>query len=186
MALKSTIYKAALDVADIDAGYYAHHPLTLACHPSETAERMMVRLLAFALNAHQIESLCQGDATLGFGAGLSDPDDPDLSLTDFTGRRRVWIEVGQPDERPLVRACSKADQVRVYAYSAASDVWWTSISGKIARMARLEVWQLFADSTRQLADLASRSMSLQATIQDGALIMADSSNSVVIEPVRLL
>ena len=103
MALKSTIFKANLQLADIDHGYYADHALTLARHPSETEERMMVRLVTLAHNAHGLQSLCQGDGTLAFGAGLSDPDDPDVSLIDFTGRRRLWIEVGQPDEKPLVK-----------------------------------------------------------------------------------
>ena len=91
MAIKSTIFKANLQIADIDHGYYADHALTLARHPSETDERMMVRLAALAIQAHQLNDLCIGDATLAFGAGLSDPDDPDASLTDFTGRKRVWI-----------------------------------------------------------------------------------------------
>ncbi len=103
MAIKSTIFKANLQIADIDHGYYADHALTLARHPSETDERMMVRLAALAIAAHQLNDLCNGDATLAFGAGLSDPDDPDASLTDFTGRKRVWIEVGQPEARPAAR-----------------------------------------------------------------------------------
>src|SRR2546427_63337 len=100
MALKSTIFKANLSIADIDHGYYADHALTLARHPSETDERMMVRLVALALNAHQLNDMCKGDGTLAFGAGLSDPEDPDVSLTDFTGAKRLWIEVGQPEEKP--------------------------------------------------------------------------------------
>ena len=110
MALKSTIFKAQLAVADIDHGYYADHALTLARHPSETDERMMVRLVALALNAHTLQTECSGDGTLAFGAGLSNPDDPDVWLRDFTGRTRLWIEVGQPEDKPLATACRKADQ----------------------------------------------------------------------------
>jgi YaeQ protein len=98
MALKSTIFKANLGVADIDHGYYADHNLTLARHPSETDERMMVRLVALGLHAHELQTRCNGDATLTFGAGLSDADDPDVVLTDYTGAKRVWIEVGQPEQ----------------------------------------------------------------------------------------
>ena len=101
MALKSTIFKANLQIADIDHSYYADHALTLARHPSETDERMMVRLVAMALHAHELVDTCGGDGTLAFGAGLSDPEDPDVSLTDFTGRKRIWIEVGQPEDKPL-------------------------------------------------------------------------------------
>jgi len=131
MALKSTIYKAALAIADIDHGYYADHALTLARHPSETDERMMVRLLALALNAHELQDMCGGDATLAFGAGLSDPDDPDMWIKDYTGATRLWVEVGQPEDKPLAKACQKADVVRVYAFHHAAEVWWKGIEGKL-------------------------------------------------------
>lgn len=184
MALKSTIFKAFLQVADIDHGYYADHSLTLARHPSETDERMMVRLAALALNAHEVVSLCQGDATLAFGAGLSDPDDPDISLTDFTGRKRLWIEVGQPEDKPLAKACSQADAVRVYAYGHAAEVWWRGIETRLTRLDRLQVWRLPHDSLEPLLALAERSMSLQATIQDGALTLSGERGSAHLEPVR--
>lgn len=184
MALKSTIFKANLQVADIDHGYYADHSLTLARHPSETDERMMVRLAAVALNAHQVQTLCQGDCTLGFGAGLSDPDDPDASITDFTGRKRLWIEVGQPDERPLSKACSQADAVRVYAFHHAAEVWWRGIETRLTRLDRLEVWRLPADDSQALAGLAERSMQLQATLQDGALTLSSGLGSVHLELQR--
>ena len=78
MAIKSTIFKAHLSIADIDHNYYADHQLTLARHPSETDERMMIRLVAMALQAHQLQTVCGGDGTLAFGAGLSNPDEPDV------------------------------------------------------------------------------------------------------------
>lgn len=184
MATKSTIFKASLQIADIDHSYYADHALTLARHPSETDERMMVRLAALALNAHLLQDLCNGDATLAFGAGLSDPDDPDASLTDFTGRKRVWIEVGQPEDKPLTRACSKADAVKVYAFGHAADIWWRGIETKLTRLARLEVWRVPAGQAQALATLAERSMQLQATVQEGAITLSSQRGSVPIEPVR--
>jgi uncharacterized protein YaeQ len=184
VALKSTIFKAHLQVADIDHAYYADHALTLARHPSETDERMMVRLAAVALNAHTVQTLCQGDATLAFGAGLSDPDDPDASLTDFTGRKRLWIEVGQPEDRPLAKACSRADEVRVYAFGHAAEVWWRGIETKLSRLDRLQVWRLPAEQAQALAGLAERSMQLQALIQDGALTLSSGQGHVPLEPVR--
>ena len=184
MALKSTIFKAQVSVADIDNGYYADHALTLARHPSETDERMMVRLVALALNAHSLQTECNGDGTLAFGAGLSDPDDPDVSLRDFTGRTRLWIEVGQPEDKPLSRACSKADQVLVYAFSHAAEVWWRGIETKLTRLDRLQVWRIPAASSQALAALAERSMQLQATIQEGALMLGDGVSNVDLEPVR--
>ena len=184
MALKSTIFKAHLQVADIDHGYYAEHALTLARHPSETDERMMVRIAALALHAHQVHDLCRGDATLAFGAGLSDPDDPDVALTDFTGRKRLWIEVGQPEERPLVKACSQADAVVVLAYHAQAEVWWRGIAHKLARLDRLQVWRLPSEGAQGLQALAERSMQLQATVQDGALTLSSMLGSVHVEPQR--
>jgi uncharacterized protein YaeQ len=184
VALKSTIFKVNLQLADIDHGCYTDHALTLARHPSETDERLMVRIVALALNAHQLQSLCHGDGTLAFGAGLSDPDDPDVSLTDFTGRKRLWIEVGLPDDKPLVRACSVADGVIVYAFQTAAAVWWRGIEAKLARLQRLQVWRLPSEATQALAALAERSMQLQATLQDGAITLSHAGGSVHIEPQR--
>jgi uncharacterized protein YaeQ len=184
MALKSTIFKAQLQLADIDHGHYADHALTLARHPSETDERMMVRLAAYALHAHAVQALCRGDGTLAFGAGLSDPDDPDLHLTDYTGRKRLWIEVGQPDDKPLARACSRADAVLVYAFSPAAEVWWRGIESRLARLPRLQVWRLPSEATQALAALAARSMQLQATLMEGVLTLADATHGVALEPQR--
>jgi uncharacterized protein YaeQ len=184
MALKSTIYKAALAIADIDHGYYADHALTLARHPSETDERMMVRLLALALNAHELQDMCGGDATLAFGAGLSDPDDPDLWIKDYTGATRLWVEVGQPEDKPLAKACQKADVVRVYAFHHAAEVWWKGIEGKLMRMPKLQVWRVPTEASQQLAGMAERSMQLQATVQDGAVTLSSEAGSVHIEPLR--
>ena len=184
MAIKSTIFKANLQIADIDHGYYADHALTLARHPSETDERMMVRLAALALNAHELQDLCGGDGTLAFGAGLSDPNDPDASLTDFTGRKRLWIEVGQPEDKPLAKACSQADLVRVYPFSHAADVWWRGMENKLSRLDRLQVWRLPAGASQALAGLAERSMQLQATVHDGVLTLSGDRGSVSLEVQR--
>ena len=184
MALKSTVFKADLQLADIDHGCYTDLQLTLARHPSETDERMMVRLVALALNAHQVQDLCGGDGLIGFGAGLSSPDEPDVQLTDFTGRTRLWIEVGQPDDKPLAKACSRADQVIVYAYGPAAEVWWRGIEDKLSRLDRLSVWRLPAAEARALAGLAERSMQLQATVQEGVLTLSSGLGSVSVEAGR--
>ena len=184
MALKSTIFKANVAVADIDHGHYADHALTLARHPSETDQRLMIRLAALALNAHQLQDLCGGDGTLAFGAGLSDVDEPDVWLRDYTGAARLWIEVGQPEDKPLLKACGKAGQVVVYAFHNAAEMWWRGIEGKVSRASNLSVWRIPAAASQQLAALAQRSMQLQATIQEGVLTLSDSNASVDIEPVR--
>ncbi len=184
MALKSTIFKATVAVADIDHGYYADHALTLARHPSETDERMMVRLAALAFHAHELQTVCNGDGTLAFGAGLSDPDDPDVSLKDFTGATRRWIEVGQPDETAITKACRKSERMAVYAFHHAAEVWWRGIETKLTRLENLSVYRIPSEASQALAAIAQRSMQLQATIQEGVLMLGDAQRHVDVEPVR--
>lgn len=184
MALKSTVFKANLQIADIDHNYYADHALTLARHPSETDERMLVRLSALALQAHQLQDVCNGDGTLAFGAGLSDPNEPDVWLRDFTGRTRLWIEVGQPEDKPLAKACSKADAVVLYCFSHSADIWWKGMENKVSRLSNLSVYRISSPTSQALASMAQRNMQLQATIQEGVLSLGDSSQSIDIEPLR--
>ena len=184
MAIKSTIFKASLQIADIDHAYYADHALTLARHPSETDERMMVRLCALAFQAYKLQSVCHGDATLAFGAGLSDPNEPDAWLRDFTGQTRLWIEVGQPEDKPLLKACGKADEVVLYCFNHAAEVWWRTMENKLSRPKNLSVFRVPTLASQALIPLAQRSMQLQATIQEGALMLSDGSTTVDIEPIR--
>ena len=184
MAIKSTIYKANLSIADIDHGYYADHALTLARHPSETDERMMVRLVALALNAHKLQTVCNGDGTLAFGAGLSDPDEPDVWLRDFTGQTRLWIEAGQPEDKPLIKACGKSDEVMLYTFAHSAEVWWKGMESKLSRPKNLSVWRLPSDACKELSAMAERSMQLQATIQENQLMLSSGSATVIVEPLR--
>jgi uncharacterized protein YaeQ len=184
MAIKSTIYKAELAIADIDHAYYADHALTLARHPSETDERMMIRLVALALQAYKLTEVCGNDGTLTFGAGLSDPDEPDLWLRDFTDRVRFWVEVGQPEERPMAKACGKSDEVIVYCYHHAAQVWFKGVEGKISRLDKLQVFNIESEQSRALAALASRSMQLQATVQEGSLMIGNGKETVQIDPIK--
>jgi len=172
MALKSTICKASLHIADIDRDYYAEHALTVARHPSETDERMMVRLLAFALNAHE---------HLAFGKGLSDTDEPDLWQKDLTGAVEHWIEVGQPDEKRLLRAAGRATRVTVYAYGNRAELWWKPIADKLERAKNLAVWRVPAPVVQALERLAARTMRLQCTVQDGQLYFSSAAETVQIE-----
>lgn len=176
MALKATIYKAELAIADMDRNYYGDHNLTLARHPSETDERMMVRLLAFALHAQE---------GLGFGKGLCVDDEPDLWRKDLTGAIEQWIDVGQPDERWIRKACGRADEVVVLSYGRAADVWWAGIRDKLTRQSNLSVLNLPAEVATALARLTDRGMRLQCTIQDGQVWMTNGQETVVAEPQRL-
>lgn len=182
MALKSTIYKATLQIADMDRQVYADHTLTLALHPSETEERLLVRLLAFALQVPADD--LQG--TLQFARGLSDTDEPDLWQKDLTEQLVHWIEVGQPDERRLAKACGRAERVTIYAYASSTPVWWTGIETKVTRLRNLEVWQLPAAQSQALAELAQRSMQWQLTIQDGHVwVNGDGGRTVEVVPQAL-
>ena len=173
MALKSTIFKVELSVADIDRGYYHDHALTLARHPSETDERMMVRVLAFALHAHD---------ALEFGRGLSAEDEPDLVRRDLTGAIEEWIDVGVPDEREVRKACGRSRAVHVLAYGGrAVELWWQASRDALERQPRLSVVEVPAEASRALAALAGRSMRLQVTVQEGEALVTDGASSVRVE-----
>lgn len=173
MAVKATIFKAELQVSDMDRNYYQTHSLTLAQHPSETEERLMVRLLAFALNAGE---------TLSFGKGISTEDEPDLWQKDLTGVIEQWIDVGQPDEQRIRKACGRAGQVRVYSFSGrGAAIWWEKNAASLERCRNLAVIDIAAATSQALAGLASRNMQLQCLIQDGQAQLMDQHNTVQID-----
>ena len=173
MASNATIFKATLQVSDMDRQYYQDHTLTLARHPSETDERMMMRLLAFVLHAH---------AALAFGRGLSTEDEPDLWQKDLTGAIDHWIEVGQREEKSLRQACGKAKQVFLYTYGGrGADQWWEKNQGNLARLHNLTVINLPLDGSRALAQLAQSSMQLECTVQEGQVWVADGTNTLHLE-----
>lgn len=178
MALKSTVFKAELQLSDLDRHYYASHALTLARHPSETDERLMVRLLAFALLA---------DERLVFAKGLSTDDEPDLWQKDLTGAIERWIEVGLPDERRIRKACGRSAQVVVLAYGGrAADLWWQQNRNALLKLENLTVISLPPAATQALAARAGRSMQVQATIQEGQVWLGVDQESLLVEPLTLL
>ena len=171
MALNSTIYKVELQISDMDRHYYATHALTLARHPSETEERLMVRLLAFALFA---------DDRLEFGKGLSNEGEPDLWRKALSGEIEQWIDLGQPDEQRIRKACGRAREVIVVNYGGrASDVWWDKNAGTLARSKNLIVVDVSA-ATAALAAIAERSMRLQCNIQDGHVQLFGNADTEMI------
>jgi len=182
MALKATIFKADLQIADLDRNHYSDHALTLARHPSETDERMMVRLLAFALNA----ALHTNEENLSFGRGLSADDEPDLWAKDLTGAIRTWIDVGLPDEKVVRRACGRADKVLIYCYGgSAAQRWWQASGAKLDRSDNLAVIDLPLEATQAMARLAQRTMRLQYTMQDEHVLITDGTSTAEIVPVLL-
>ena len=170
MAIKATIHKALLNIANMDSHYYTEHNLTIAKHPSETDLRMMVRLVAFILNA---------DEDLTFTKGISQDDEPDLWKKSLGGDIELWIELGQPDEKRIKKACGRSDQVIIYTYQEGmATAWWKSLQTSLTRFTNLKV--VFLQSEGELEVLAKRAMNLQANISDGELTLMEEDKSVLI------
>lgn len=181
MALKATIHKAQLSISDMDRHVYGDLNLTIARHPSETDERMMVRVLAMALFMPADELR----GRLEFSKGLSDVDEPDLWQIDLGGEIVHWIDLGQPDDRRLMKAHGRAERVTVISYASSTPVWWSNLEGKLTRAPRLTVLQIPHEASQALARLAERSMQLQISIQDGTAYVSAGERSVEITPLAL-
>ena len=177
MALGATVFKANVKIADLDAHYYKTHTLTVARHPSETDERMMVRLLAFMLYASD---------ELEFGRGLSSEDEPALWQKDLTGAIELWLDVGLPDERDLRKACGRATEVVLITYGRGADVWWNQNRDKLQRLKNLTVLNLPAAQTQELAKFANRNMQLQCAIQEGLALVTTEGGAVQVEVATLM
>jgi len=170
MATKATIYKTLLNIANMDSHYYADHNLTMAKHPSETDLRLMVRLVAFILNA---------DDELVFCKGISQEDEPDLWQKSLDGEIKLWIDLGQPDEKRIKKACGRSEKVIIYTYQEGmATSWWKQIKTSLTRFSNLQVIHLDIDG--DIEELAKRAMSLQANISDNELTLIDEEHSVVI------
>ncbi|EEB84967.1 YaeQ family protein [Roseobacter sp. GAI101] len=176
MAQKATIYKVELSVSDMDRHYYETHKLTVAKHPSETDERLMVRLVAFALNAH---------AQLEMTKGLSTDDEPDIWQKSLSDELELWVALGLPSEKVVRQSCGKADKVIVYSYGGkTADMWWEKIKNSTTRFNNLEVTNLSETDTSDLAKLAARSMKLQVNIQEGEVMVSADDSIVYVSPVK--
>ncbi|PCJ18509.1 MAG: hypothetical protein COB04_07310 [Gammaproteobacteria bacterium] len=176
MALKATIRKLDLQISDIDRNYYQDHSLTLAQHPSETDERMMLRVLSFAMFA---------DPALSFTKGLSSQDEPDLWSKSLSGEIELWIDLGCPDESRIKKACGVAKKVVIVTYSGNTPVWWNKIKANLKRFKNLTVVNLQDKTEGQLSDLVSRAMDLNCTIQDGQVWLNSATDSLLTTPETL-
>ena len=181
MSIKATIYKASIQLSDIDRGVYGDYPVTIARHPSETDERMLIRLLAFALN----QPADSDHGTLEFAKDMWEADEPSLWQKDYTGGIVHWIEVGQSDEKRLLRATSRVGRVSVYSFSSSTPIWWKGIEPKLTRTRNLSVWQIPSEQSAALAALAQRTMELQVTVQDGGIWVGNGTHSIEVAPLRL-
>lgn len=177
MALSSTIYKVELQVSDLDRNFYQSYSLTVAQHPSETDERMMIRLLVFALNAEH------ADQDLEFTKGISTDEEPDLWRRTLTGDIDLWLELGQPSAKRIRKACSRANSVKIYTFSGhGAEIWWQKIKHELIRFKNLEVINFNAKQTAPIVKCLSRTMNLQATTQDGLIWFGDQASASEITP----
>ena len=181
MAIKATIYKIHAELADMDRNLYGEYSLTIASHPSETDERMLIRFLAFILNV--TETSDQGG--LEFGNDICDTEGPSVCKKDLTGQIEHWIEVGQPDDRRIMKASGRGERITIYSFATSVPIWWAEIAGKVTRAKRLTVWQIPAAESQALSRLAQRRMELQVTVQDGTVWVSNGTDSVEITPLRL-
>jgi uncharacterized protein YaeQ len=134
-------------------------------------------LLAFALNAHEY---------LTFGKGLSSDDEPDLWRKDLTGAIEQWIDVGQPDEKRLRKACGRATAVAVYSYGGSgAHLWRESMRDTVARCRNLDVHAIPLAASLAMAKFANRAMQLTYTIQDGEVWVANERDTVQLKPELL-
>ncbi len=171
MASKATICKTNVNIANIDTHYYAEHSLTLAQHPSENDLRLMVRLTAFILNA---------DETLAFTKGISQDDEPDLWKKSMGGDIQLWIDLGQPDEKRIKKACGRSEKVIIYTYQdGMASSWFKQNEKMLKRFKNLKIIFLSFDTDIEL--LCSRSMNLQCNISDNELTIIDDENSVLVK-----
>jgi uncharacterized protein YaeQ len=176
MAQKSTIYKVELSVSDMGRHYYETHKLTIAKHPSETAERLMVRILAFALNAHE---------QLEMTKGLSTDDEPDIWQKSLSGELELWVALGLPSEKVVRQSCGKANEVIIYSYGGrTAEMWWEKIKNSTTRFDNLQVVNFSEEDTSALGKLASRAMKLQVNIQDGDVMVSVDDNIIYVTPVK--
>jgi uncharacterized protein YaeQ len=176
MAQKATIYKVELSVSDMDRHYYETHKLTVAKHPSETDERLMVRLLAFALSAHE---------HLEMTKGLSPDDEPDIWQKSLSNELELWVALGLPSEKVVRQSCGKADDVIIYAYGGrTADMWWEKIKNSTTRFDNLQIVNFTQEDTTALGNLAQRAMKLQVNIQDGDVMVSVDDTIVYVTPIK--
>jgi len=154
----------------MDTHYYAEHTLTMAKHPSESDLRLMIRLVSFALNA---------DEALTFTKGISQDDEPDLWKKSLSGDIECWIDIGQPDEKRVKKACGRSDKVIIYVYQEGVGEAWLKQNNKVfRRLKNLSINYIKIDG--DLEALVSRTMDIQCNISDGEISFIREDQSVEI------
>jgi uncharacterized protein YaeQ len=176
MALKATIYKASIELANMDRNYYDSLQLTIAKHPSETDQRLMVRLIAYILNAHP---------DLNFGKGLSDETEACIWQKNYSDEISLWIELGQLEEKRIKKACNQSDKVTLYCYGSSTNTWWSQVEKTMLKFDTLSVEYFEQETCDALVKLLTRNIEFQCSIQDGQLWLTSGDETLLIETKKL-
>ncbi len=176
VAERAKVHKIHLSLSDMDRQVYGDYNLTLALHPSETVERMMVRVMAFCFRAAE---------TLAFTKGLSSVDEPDLWLKHDNGTILEWIEVGQPTAERLKKAGNQSQAVHLFTYGRGWDVWWKTNCDAIKAMPKVTCYHFAAEELKALCELADKSMKLTVTITEKTAYVSNETANVVMTLIDL-
>jgi len=173
MARSSTIYRVQLELSHVDRNVYGEHQLTIARHPSETIERMLVRLIAFGLRYEE---------GLEFGRGVSATDEPDLWRREGDGRVIEWIEVGQPDSKRLIKASRKSRRCQLFVFGEGAERWREAQLGSLKAPDNLGVARIDDAFIAGLASTVDRQLKWSMTIADGTLFLTTGDTSFEVSP----
>jgi uncharacterized protein YaeQ len=178
MAIKSSVYKLNLDISDCNKNYFNTHQLILSKHPSETEQRLMVRVLAFALNASE---------SLSFSKGLCADDEPEIWDKNLSDEILNWISLGQVDIKLVKKSLGRSKEVVIFTYAGnKSKTWWQQNQTQLEKFNKLKVVNIKVDDVKAMEQLVSRNMDLQCTIQDELVYLSNAEHSLTIEPELLL
>lgn len=176
MALGATVHTFKIELADSDRGVYAPLDLRVARHPSETEDHLLTRVLAYCLEYTE---------GISFSNGLSDPDQPAISVRDLTGALRVWIDVGAPEAARLHRAAKLAPRVAIYTHKDAVQLAARLRAEKIHRAEALELYAVDRDCLAKLAVRLERRMEFALTVADAHVYLSLGAQTLTCSLARV-
>lgn len=170
MALSATIYNFDIELANVDRQVYESLTLRVACHPSESEEYLLTRLLAYCLEYTEGIAFSKG--------GLSDPDEPPVVVRDLTGALRAWIEIGAPDAARLHKASKAAPRVAVYIHKDPAPLLRAWAAGTIFRADKLKLFAVDRDLLAALVPHLDRRTKFSLSVTDGTLYVDIAGESL--------
>lgn len=170
MALTATVYVFEIQLADVDRGVYESLALRVARQPSETAEYLLTRVLAYCLE--------YADG-ISFSRGLADPDEPALAVRDLTGAWRAWIEIGAPDAARLHKASKTSPRVVIYTHKDAAQLVRQLSGERIHRAAALEIYAFERTFLAELVTRLERRMTFELAVTNGHLYVTLAGGTMI-------